>query len=126
VRFTAREWTADMLLLTVSAHKLIMVEEYAVMADQWYRYAEGFLLVYSITDRQSFVNLNKMHKDILRVKERGKKDVACIVVSQKVSLGQPARPARSAFLAGGASWERQPVMIRKGQQFGTRCLRYHM
>jgi GTPase SAR1 family protein len=56
------------------------------MADQWYRYAEGFLLVYSITDRQSFINLNKMHKDILRVKERGKKDVACIVVSQKVRL----------------------------------------
>ena len=109
-----------MLLLTVSAHKLIMVEEYAVMADQWYRYAEGFLLVYSITDRQSFINLNKMHKDILRVKERGKKDVACIVVSQKVSLGQPARPA---FLAGGPSWERQSVVITKGQKPGTRCLR---
>lgn len=61
----------------------ISKEEYAAMADQWYKYANGFLLVYSITDRVSFENCLLLHQDILRVKDRP--FVPIIVVSNKVS-----------------------------------------
>jgi GTPase SAR1 family protein len=54
------------------------------MADQWYRFAQGFLLVYSVTDRQSFFNLQRMHQDILRVKQKDAADIACLVVCNKV------------------------------------------
>lgn len=57
------------------------------MAAQWYKYAQGFLLVYSITDRVSYENLLLLHQDILRVKDRP--SVPVIVVSNKVS-GVPA------------------------------------
>lgn len=62
---------------------LISAEEYAAMANQWYKYASGFLLVYSITDRVSFENVLALHEDILRVKDRP--SVPVIVLSNKVS-----------------------------------------
>lgn len=65
-------------------HPLIESEEYAAMASQWYKYANGFLLVYSITDRVSYENCILLHQDILRVKDRP--FVPIILVSNKVSL----------------------------------------
>ncbi|KAI9632384.1 small GTPase superfamily, partial [Dioszegia hungarica] len=59
-------------------------EEYGAMAAQWYKYAQGFLLVYSITDRVSYENLLLLHQDILRVKDRP--SVPVIVVSNKCDL----------------------------------------
>lgn len=55
------------------------------MADQWYRYGTGFLLVYSITDRPTFEALAGLHQNILRVKDREGGNVPCVVVSNKVS-----------------------------------------
>lgn len=52
------------------------------MADQWYNFGSGFLLVYSITDRTSFFALSNLHEEILRVKDRD--HVPCVVVSNKV------------------------------------------
>lgn len=58
------------------------------MADQWYRYAQGFLLVYSITDRQSYFNIRKLHTDILRAKEVDVGGLPAIIVCNKVSPSQ--------------------------------------
>jgi GTPase SAR1 family protein len=52
------------------------------MADQWYKFGSGFLLVYSITDRPTFEALQSFHQDILRAKDRSY--VPCVVVSNKV------------------------------------------
>ncbi|KAK8861399.1 hypothetical protein IAR55_002218 [Kwoniella newhampshirensis] len=61
-------------------------EEYAAMADQWYTFGSGFLLVYSITDRPTFESLPNFHREILRVKDR--EYVPCVVVSNKCDLAK--------------------------------------
>src|SRR6202000_2706501 len=45
-------------------------EEYSAMREQYMRTGEGFLLVYSITDRQSFEEIMTFQQQILRVKDK--------------------------------------------------------
>jgi len=45
-------------------------EEFSAMREQYMRSGEGFLLIFSITDRSSFDEMFKFHKQILRVKDR--------------------------------------------------------
>ena len=45
-------------------------EEYSAMREQYMRTGEGFLLVYSITSRQSFEEVMAYQKTILRVKDK--------------------------------------------------------
>ncbi|KAF2355353.1 Small GTP-binding protein domain, partial [Trinorchestia longiramus] len=45
-------------------------EEFSAMREQYMRSGEGFLLVFSLTDRNSFNELPRFHKQILRVKDR--------------------------------------------------------
>jgi GTPase KRas protein len=44
-------------------------EEYTALRDQWIRYGEGFILVYSVSSRLSFTRIQKFHDQIQRVKE---------------------------------------------------------
>ena len=46
-------------------------EEYTALRDQWIRDGEGFVLVYSITSRNSFQRIQKFHHQVQRVKESG-------------------------------------------------------
>ena len=43
-------------------------ESYAVVQDSYYRSGEGFLCVFSIIDRESFVQMSDFREQILRVK----------------------------------------------------------
>jgi len=45
-------------------------EEYSAMREQYMRTGEGFLLVYSITSRQSFDEIQTFEQQILRVKDK--------------------------------------------------------
>ena len=45
-------------------------EEYSAMREQYMRTGEGFLLVYSITSRQSFEEIMMYRQHILRVKDK--------------------------------------------------------
>lgn len=45
-------------------------EEFSAMREQYMRSGEGFLLVFSLSDRRSFEEAARFHKDILRVKDR--------------------------------------------------------
>jgi GTPase KRas protein len=45
-------------------------EEYSAMREQYMRTGEGFLLVYSITSRQSFDEIMTFQQQILRVKDK--------------------------------------------------------
>ena len=40
------------------------------MREQYMRTREGFVLVYSITARESFEEINRFHQQILRVKDK--------------------------------------------------------
>ena len=46
-------------------------EEYTALRDQWIRDGEGFVLVYSITSRNSFSSIPRFHSQIQRVKDSG-------------------------------------------------------
>lgn len=45
-------------------------EEFSAMREQYMRSGEGFLLVFSVTDKSSIEEIYKFHKQILRVKDR--------------------------------------------------------
>ncbi|KAF7375184.1 Ras-like protein [Mycena sanguinolenta] len=59
-------------------------EEYGAMREQYMRSGEGFLLVYSITSRDSFEEISTFHQQILRVKDQDAFPV--IVVANKCDL----------------------------------------
>jgi len=59
-------------------------EEYEAMREQYMRTGEGFLLVYSITSRDSFEEISTYHQQILRVKDQDAFPV--IVVANKCDL----------------------------------------
>lgn len=54
------------------------------MQDQWIRSGEGFLLVYSITDRASFQKIRTFHKSILRVVDKDRSPI--VIVGNKCDL----------------------------------------
>ena len=59
-------------------------EEYSAMREQYMRIGEGFMLVYSITSRQSFEEVMTFQQQILRVKDMDYFPV--IVVGNKCDL----------------------------------------
>ena len=59
-------------------------EEYSAMREQYMRTGEGFLLVYSITSRQSFEEILTFQQQILRVKD--KDYFRIIVIGNKCDL----------------------------------------
>ena len=62
-------------------------EEYSAMRDQYMKIGEGFLMIYSITSRSSFINeLNGLRSQILRVKETD--SVPMVLVGNKCDLDE--------------------------------------
>lgn len=59
-------------------------EEYSAMREQYMRTGEGFLLVYSITSRNSFDEISTFQQQILRVKDKDRFPV--VVVANKCDL----------------------------------------
>jgi len=53
-------------------------EEYSAMREQYMRTGEGFLLVYSITSRNSFEEISTFYQQILRVKDKDYFPVVCV------------------------------------------------
>ena len=48
----------------------VFLQEFSAMREQYMHTGEGFLLVYSIIDRNSFDEIPKFYRQILRVKDR--------------------------------------------------------
>ncbi|KAF2664642.1 ras-domain-containing protein [Microthyrium microscopicum] len=80
-------------------------EEYTALRDQWIRDGEGFVLVYSISSRQSFQKIDKFYRQIQRVKES----------SQTGSPTYPGSPLSGSTLAAN-SYGPTPVML-----VGNKC-----
>jgi len=59
-------------------------EEYSAMRDQYMRTGQGFLLVFSITSRSSFDEINGFREQILRVKDKDR--VPMVLVGNKCDL----------------------------------------
>ncbi|XP_012945849.1 ras-related protein R-Ras2 [Aplysia californica] len=59
-------------------------EEFSAMREQYMRSGEGFLLVYSVIDATSFKEIQKFHRQILRVKDRD--EFPMLLVANKSDL----------------------------------------
>ena len=59
-------------------------EEYSAMRDQYMRSGQGFLCVYSITNRGSYEEISSFREQILRVKDADK--VPMVVIGNKSDL----------------------------------------
>jgi len=59
-------------------------EEFSAMREQYMRSGEGFLLVFSLTDRASFEEIYKFHKQVLRVKDRD--EFPMLIVGNKADM----------------------------------------
>ena len=70
-------------------------EEFSAMREQYMRSGEGFLLVFSLSDRRSFEDAARFHKEILRVKDRDEFPV--MLVGNKADLDSQ-RVVRNFFL----------------------------
>jgi len=45
-------------------------DEFSAMREQYMRTGDGYLIVFSVTDRRSFVNVKNFYTQVLRVKDR--------------------------------------------------------
>lgn len=70
-------------------------EEFSAMREQYMRSGEGFLLVFSLTDYNSFAEISKFQKQILRVKDRD--EFPMLLVGNKCDL-QHQRRVRIQFI----------------------------
>jgi GTPase KRas protein len=71
-------------------------EEYSAMREQYMRTGEGFLLVYSITSRQSFEEIMTFQQQILRVKDKDYFPI--IVVGNKCDLEGERQVSKQGLL----------------------------
>jgi len=60
-------------------------EEYSAMRDQYMRTGDGFLMVYDITNSQTFDDLKDIHTAITRVKDE-EDSIPIVVVGNKIDL----------------------------------------
>lgn len=78
-------------------------EEYTALRDQWIRDGEGFVLVYSISNRNSFLRIKRFHSQIQRVKEAavaGSPTYPGSPLSQTSSSGLPFLGPAPVMLVG--------------------------
>ncbi|ETN86652.1 Ras family protein [Necator americanus] len=59
-------------------------EEFCTMREQYLRSGSGFLIVFAVTDRNSFEEVRKLHTMICRVKDRD--DFPVLLVGNKADL----------------------------------------
>ena len=72
-------------------------EEYSAMREQYMRTGEGFLLVYSITSRQSFEEIMTFQQQILRVKDKDYFPI--IIVGNKCDLDGERQVSRQGMFS---------------------------
>lgn len=72
------------LVILISILLLILQQEFTAMREQYMRSGEGFVIMYSITDRQSFREASLAKKQIERV--RRLEDIPMVLVANKTDL----------------------------------------
>jgi GTPase SAR1 family protein len=62
-----------------------LTEEYTALRDQWIREGDGFLIVYSITQHNTFDRVERFKQQINRVKDSD--DIPVVIVGNKSDKG---------------------------------------
>lgn len=84
-------------------------EEYSAMREQYMRTGEGFLLVYSITSRQSFEEIITFQQQILRVKD--KDYFPMIIVGNKCDLESEREVSTEGTCTMGPNQMRRRIFL---------------
>ncbi|CAF0847353.1 unnamed protein product [Adineta ricciae] len=78
-------------------------ENYAAIRDTYIRSGEGFLLVFDVTDGESFSDLNELYEQILRVKNGGT-NIPAILVGNKIDLAERRKVTLEEAEQKARSW----------------------
>ncbi|XP_030609023.1 ras-related protein ralB-B-like [Archocentrus centrarchus] len=82
-------------------------EDYAAIRDNYFRSGEGFLLVFSITEHESFTATSEFREQILRVKEE--EAIPLLVVGNKSDLEDRRQVSAEDATAKANEWGVQYV-----------------
>ncbi|CAG00857.1 unnamed protein product, partial [Tetraodon nigroviridis] len=82
-------------------------EDYAAIRDNYFRSGEGFLLVFSITEHESFTATSEFREQILRVKEE--EAIPLLLVGNKSDLEERRQVSSDEATAKVAEWGVQYV-----------------
>nr|XP_046237850.1 ras-related protein ralB-B-like [Scatophagus argus]XP_046237851.1 ras-related protein ralB-B-like [Scatophagus argus] len=82
-------------------------EDYAAIRDNYFRSGEGFLLVFSITEQESFTATSEFREQILRVKEE--EVIPLLVVGNKSDLEDRRKVSADDAAAKASEWGVQYV-----------------
>lgn len=82
-------------------------EDYAAIRDNYFRSGEGFLLVFSITEHESFTATSEFREQILRVKEE--EAIPLLVVGNKSDLEDRRQVSAEEATAKASEWGVQYV-----------------
>lgn len=82
-------------------------EDYAAIRDNYFRSGEGFLLVFSITEHESFTATSEFREQILRVKEE--ETIPLLLVGNKSDLEDRRQVSAEEATAKASEWGVQYV-----------------
>ncbi|KAK2857147.1 hypothetical protein Q5P01_005882 [Channa striata] len=82
-------------------------EDYAAIRDNYFRSGEGFLLVFSITEHESFTATSEFREQILRVKEE--ETIPLLLVGNKSDLEDRRKVSAEEATAKASEWGVQYV-----------------
>ncbi|XP_039907438.1 ras-related protein ralB-B-like [Simochromis diagramma] len=82
-------------------------EDYAAIRDNYFRSGEGFLLVFSITEHESFTATSEFREQILRVKEE--EAIPLLLVGNKSDLEDRRQVSAEEATAKASEWGVQYV-----------------
>lgn len=77
-------------------------EDYAVVRDNYFRSGEGFLCVFSLVDRESFVAVSEIRDNVLRVKVDDRTPL--VLVGNKSDLQESREVSQAEAESTASSW----------------------
>ena len=81
-------------------------EDYAAIRDNYLRNGEGYLCVYSVCERESFVGLREFKTQILRVKERIElNEIPFVLVANKIDMDDSREVTEEEGRALADEWQ---------------------
>lgn len=79
-------------------------EEYTAIRDNYYRNGEGFIILFSITDYESFTAIQDFYDHIYRVVGHSGDNIPIVLVGNKADLEQKRKVSRSEAQAKAQEW----------------------
>lgn len=72
-------------------------EEYSSMQDQWFRAGQGFIIVYSIINKKSWLEVDNLRQKIHRIKDCT--DIPIVICGNKVDLEEDRQVPKEEVIA---------------------------